>query len=93
MQTIIPTIADDLFTDLTERDAHIYVCGDVGMATGVIDGLKKALVSQGMLEVEAVKFLDTMRVSLSIFKIWNFSNQKFSNLKFPQWRDLFDGYG
>ncbi|OQV13497.1 Nitric oxide synthase, brain [Hypsibius exemplaris] len=61
VQNVIPTISEAVFTDLTEKGAHVYVCGDVGMATGVLDAIKDVCVAKGMPEVQAAKFLDKLR--------------------------------
>ena len=62
VQSIIPTIAEKLIADVSQRGAHIYVCGDVGMAAGVHDAVKAACLTRGFSEDEAVKLLDNLRV-------------------------------
>ncbi|OWA50884.1 Nitric oxide synthase, brain [Hypsibius exemplaris] len=63
VQSVIPTIAEKLFADISQRGAHIYVCGDVGMAAGVHDAIRDVCLAKGLTEIEAVKLLDHLRSS------------------------------
>jgi sulfite reductase alpha subunit-like flavoprotein len=63
VQNVIPTIGDALFADISKRQAHVYVCGDVGMAAGVHDAIKDVFVARGLSEIQAAKLLQNLRVS------------------------------
>ncbi|XP_055327334.1 nitric oxide synthase-like protein [Paramacrobiotus metropolitanus] len=61
VQDVIPLIGETLHTDIFTRGAHIYVCGDVGMAAGVHDAIKNVIVARGQTEMEAENVLDSLR--------------------------------
>ena len=55
-------VADNLLRDITKRNGHIYVCGDVKMAHGVIDAMRDAFVKRGLSASEAKDVLDKLKV-------------------------------
>lgn len=49
-------VSGQIFADLTERNGHIYVCGDVSMAEDVNKTLKAIFVENGVADCESAIF-------------------------------------
>lgn len=57
-------IASFVVEKIVEQNGHFYVCGDVKMANGVSDALKKVLVTHGkMNKLEADNYVTKMKVT------------------------------
>ncbi|GAV04593.1 hypothetical protein RvY_14857-1 [Ramazzottius varieornatus] len=61
VQDIIPKIAATLLPDVRVREAHIYVCGDVGMAAGVYNAIRQAFEAGGFTAVQTQHLMNHLR--------------------------------
>ena len=48
--------------DIRVREAHIYVCGDVGMAAGVYNAIRDAFEAGGFTAAQAQNLMNHLRV-------------------------------
>ncbi|XP_058035287.1 nitric oxide synthase 3 isoform X3 [Ahaetulla prasina] len=56
-------LADHVFEVLSQREGHVYVCGDVTMATGVLQTIQQILAQEGRMSlVEAGDAISELRV-------------------------------
>lgn len=64
-------LAEHVFEVLSQREGHVYVCGDVTMATGVLQTIQQILANQGRMSlVEAGDVISELRVRGSRVTPW-----------------------
>lgn len=64
-------LADHVFDVLSQREGHVYVCGDVTMATGVLQTIQQILAQEGRMSlVEAGDTISELRVRRVGEELW-----------------------
>lgn len=64
-------LADHVFDVLSQREGHVYVCGDVTMATGVLQTIQQILAQEGRMSlVEAGDAISELRVRQVGEELW-----------------------